>query len=119
MECKWVNTKNIFDCLREGWREVVTSDGAMIPDTHRPDGTLYYLMQKLDCGVWSMHNGSSEALEMVQSVDTSVKGCRVLDTGDIVMPFGPDETICVATYEPGNSFVVRPVVDPDKPRRFS
>lgn len=61
-------------------------------------------------------NISTETLELLETVDTKVRGCRIKAT-----PFGPiliapGETIGMLGYEPGVSRVIRPVVDPHIPR---
>lgn len=61
-------------------------------------------------------NISSEVMEIIDSVDTTVKGCRIK-----AMPFGvitlkPGECVGLLGYEPGVSRVIRPAVDPHVPR---
>lgn len=61
-------------------------------------------------------NISQESLEVIESVDKTVKGCRVLMSPFNNMTIKPGETIVLLGYEPGISRVIRPVNKPHIPR---
>lgn len=61
-------------------------------------------------------NVSSETLELVSHIDTTVEGCRVMPPPVPPECFDPGETICMLGYEPGVSYTIRPVREPELPR---
>ena len=63
-------------------------------------------------------NVSAEKLELVTHIDLDVEGCRVALAPVPPEQFGPDETICMMGYEPGISYTIRPVKQPEVPRMY-
>lgn len=61
-------------------------------------------------------NISDETLEVIESVDPNVPGCRLLTSPFGAIQIAPGETIAMLGYEPGVSRTIRPVIDPHVPR---
>lgn len=61
-------------------------------------------------------NLRDEAIEILDSIDTTVAGCRIqsMPHGPIIMQ--PGQVIALLGYEPGVSYVIRPVLAPHIPR---
>ncbi len=61
-------------------------------------------------------NISEERLVLIQHVDTSVPGCRVVPPAVSPMRIKPGEEITFMAYEPGISYTIQPVRSPQYPR---
>jgi hypothetical protein len=66
--------------------------------------------------VIEIKNISSETLEIIESVDTTVPGCRIQDRPFGTITIKPGESIGLLGHEPGVCRVIQPVVDPHVPR---
>ncbi len=66
----------------------------------------------------TIKNNSAETLELVSHLDATVEGCRVLGTTP-PMQFKSGGEITMLGYEPGISYTIRPVEDPELPRTSS
>ncbi|HDZ37781.1 MAG TPA: hypothetical protein ENH62_05790 [Marinobacter sp.] len=64
----------------------------------------------------TIKNTSTEDFEIITHVDASVPGCRVLEPQGGVELLAAGDEICQLGYEPGVSFVIRPVREPEVPR---
>jgi len=68
--------------------------------------------------MFSLHNESNEVLEVVQIIDESAPGCRVINE-PITTILQPDDYLCSQGYEPGISYVIRPQKDPEQYRGYN
>ena len=70
--------------------------------------------------MWHLQNDSDEILEVIETIDVTVPGCRLhpIRNKPITHLLGPDKTLCISYYEPGVSLVVRPREGSEKPRRL-
>ena len=68
--------------------------------------------------MFSLHNESNETLEVIQVIDTSAPGCRVVDK-PITEIMEPDDCLCFMGYEPGISYVIRPKDRPEQYRNYA
>ena len=68
--------------------------------------------------MFSLHNESNEVLVLTQVIDTSVPGCRVTNN-PITETIFPDDTLTFMGYEPGISYVIRPINSPEQYRDSS
>lgn len=53
---------------------------------------------------------------MVETVDQTVRGCRIANSLFGTIYIQPGETVVMLGYEPGVTRVIRPAVDPHVPR---
>lgn len=63
-----------------------------------------------------IRNLSQEPFEVVTKIDTTVPGCRVLETAMEPQRLEPKQALSILGYEPGVSFIIRPVEGPEVPR---
>jgi hypothetical protein len=61
-------------------------------------------------------NVSKEAIEIITRIDTTIPGCRVLDTVVEPQRLEPNQVLSILGYEPGVLFILRPVEGPETPR---
>lgn len=66
--------------------------------------------------MYELKNVSKETIEIVTLIDPSVRGCRVKPIAMPPRPLAPGEVEVNLGYEPGVSFIVRPVAEPERPR---
>lgn len=66
--------------------------------------------------MFEIKNVSRETLEIVTVVDPSVKGCRVQPFPMPPRELAPGQVEVQIGYEPGVSFIVRPVTEQDRAR---
>ncbi len=63
-----------------------------------------------------IENTMSEDIELVTNIDLDVEGCRLALPPPPPETLAPGETVCMMGYEPGISYTIRPVKDPERPR---
>ncbi len=68
--------------------------------------------------MFSLHNRSNEALEVIQVIDISAPGCRVTNSPITERLLSGDELTFMG-YEPGISYVIRPINNPEQYRDSS
>lgn len=61
-------------------------------------------------------NVSKEPIEVVTRIDTTIPGCRVLDSVTEPQRLEPNQVLSILGYEPGVLFIIRPVEGPEIPR---
>ncbi len=61
-------------------------------------------------------NTSKEAIEIVTVVNGATPGCRVLESAPDPQRLEPNQVLSFLGYEPGVSFIIRPVESPEIPR---
>lgn len=61
-------------------------------------------------------NISKEAIEIVTKIDPKTPGCIVLDTPIEPQRLEPNQVVSFLGYQPGVSFIIRPVESPEVPR---
>ncbi len=64
----------------------------------------------------SMKNVSAEDVEVITHYDTNVPGCRVIPGDMAPNVMKPGEELQFLGYEPGISYTIRPVKEPELPR---
>jgi hypothetical protein len=61
-------------------------------------------------------NTSQEAIEIITRIDPKTPGCRVLENAVEPQRLEPNQVLSFLGYEPGVSFIIRPVEGPEVPR---
>ena len=67
----------------------------------------------------TIKNNSNEDVEMVQHLDLDVPGCRLADQELWTELMPPGSELTFIAYEPGVSYTIRPVKEPELPRRLN
>lgn len=73
-------------------------------------------IRRLD--MYLIKNICDKDIVIQETVDTSVKGCRLADQPLNPTTLKPEETMVVTGYEPGVSVVITPADEPDKYQRY-
>lgn len=69
--------------------------------------------------MWHLQNDSDEILEVIETVDMSVTGCRISDKySPSISLLESDGSLCFTGYEPGTSYVIRPQKEPNHYRSY-
>lgn len=63
-----------------------------------------------------IRNLSKEPFEVVTKIDPTTPGCRVKETTMEPQRLEPNQSLAILGYEPGVSFMIRPVEGPEIPR---
>lgn len=66
--------------------------------------------------MFTIKNTSNEVIQMITVIDTEVPGCRILNSPPGPLYLVPGQEAALIGYEPGVSFVLRPVINPELPR---
>lgn len=66
--------------------------------------------------MFEIKNISDEILVIETKIDTTVLGCRLIDSPPEPRQLLTGEVLCFLGYEPGVSLIISPLVDSDKAR---